>query len=103
MELMLRLPTITLTVVLLTLTWIVSFRRNSLLRSGGKDQLGEGIRRFALRSATRGPVDLTEVCVDAALKARSNPLGPKAAKSPLLSYKRVQGGFEGAWMVRRSR
>ena len=31
MELMLKLPTMPPTVVLLTLTWIVSFRRNSLL------------------------------------------------------------------------
>jgi hypothetical protein len=36
MELMLRLPTITLTVVSPTLTCIVSFRRNPLLRRGGK-------------------------------------------------------------------
>jgi hypothetical protein len=32
-----------------------------------------------------------------------NLLGPKVLESPLLGYKRVQGGFEGAWMVRRSR
>jgi hypothetical protein len=47
MELMLRLPTITLTVVLLTLTWIVSFRRNSLLRSGGMNRRGATLVRGA--------------------------------------------------------
>jgi hypothetical protein len=35
------------------------------------NQLKAGVgRRFAPRFATRGPVGLTEVCVEAALKAR---------------------------------
>src|SRR5215213_9689203 len=34
--------------------------------------------------------------VEAALRARSNPLGPTSAEDHLLGYKRVQGGFEGA-------
>jgi hypothetical protein len=32
-----------------------------------------------------------------------NLLGSKVLENPLLGYKRVRGGFEGAWMVRRSR
>jgi hypothetical protein len=47
----------------------------------------------------QGPVGLTEVCVEAALKARSNPLGPKVLESPLLGYKRIHDGFEGAYSV----
>jgi hypothetical protein len=35
------------------------------------------------------------MCVEAALKARSNLLGPKVLESPLLGYNAVQGGFEG--------
>jgi hypothetical protein len=33
----------------------------------------------------QGPVGLTEVCVEAALKARSNPLGPKRSSRVLSS------------------
>jgi hypothetical protein len=51
----------------------------------------------------QGPVGLTEVCVEAALKARSNPLGPKVLESPLLGYKRAQGGSERPWSLRRPR
>jgi hypothetical protein len=62
------------------------------------NQLKAGVvRRFAPRSATRGPVGLTEVCVEAALEAGSNLLGSQGPqKSPLLGYKRVQSGPEGA-------
>jgi hypothetical protein len=53
--------------------------------------------------ALERPVDLTEVCVQAAFEGSYNQLGPKVLESPLLGYKRVRGGFEGAWLVRRSR
>jgi hypothetical protein len=51
-------------------------------------------RSSAPRSATRGLVGLTELCVEAALKIRRTWLGPKVLEGPLLGYKRVQGGFE---------
>jgi|SRR5215208_1486185 len=63
------------------------------LRSGGKNQLGRGRQEFASRSATRGPVGLTEVCVEAVLRVLSNPLGPLPPRMVILGYKRVQGGF----------
>jgi hypothetical protein len=66
------------------------------LRCGGKDQPGRGSRSSHPRSAARGPVGLTEVCVEAVLEARSNLLGPTSADEVILGYKRVQGGFGGA-------
>ena len=60
-------------------------------------------RRFDPRSATRGPVGLSEVCVEAAFKARSNLLGPTFAEEVILGYKRAQGGFERSWSLRRPR
>jgi hypothetical protein len=47
-----------------------TFRRSPSLRRGGMNQLKAGSRQeFTPRSATRGPVGLTEVCVEAVLKA----------------------------------
>jgi hypothetical protein len=81
-----------------------SFRRNPFPWARQKEtSWGRGSRRFAPRSATRGPVGLGRMCVEAALKARGNLLGSKVLESPLLGYNAVQGGFEGALMVRRSR
>ena len=39
---------------------------------------------------------LTLMRVEAALRARSNSLGPTSVKEMILVYKRVQGGFAGA-------
>jgi hypothetical protein len=41
--------------------------------------------------------------VEAVLKARSTSLGPKAAESPILSYKDVQSGFEVSLLVSKRR
>jgi hypothetical protein len=41
--------------------------------------------------------------VEAVLKARSTSLGPKAAESPILSYKDVQSGFERSLLVPKRR
>ena len=46
---------------------------------------------------------MTRMCVEAALKAPSNSLGPTSVKEVILVYKRVQGGFERPWSVRRPR
>jgi hypothetical protein len=43
MELLLKLPTMPPTVVLLTLTWIVSFRRNPSLMDGGNSRAWSGV------------------------------------------------------------
>jgi hypothetical protein len=43
MELMLELPTMLPTVVLLTLTWIVSFHRNPSLKDGGNNRAWSGV------------------------------------------------------------
>jgi hypothetical protein len=54
-----------------TVTRRNSFRRNPSLRSGGKNQLeAGGSKEIRTPGAFRGPVGLTEVCVEAALKAR---------------------------------
>src|ERR671912_870811 len=69
-------------------------------RRGGMNQLKAGGSQEVQPPGTlQGPVGLTEVCVEAALKARSNPLGPKVLESPLLGYKRIHDGFEGAYSV----
>ena len=68
--------------------------------SGGKDRLGVG-RSYDPRSAARGPVGLSPMRVQAVLKARTSPLGRKAAESPILGYEDVQSGFERFWSVRR--
>jgi hypothetical protein len=39
-------------------------------QGGGMKPAGGGVAGVRTRSATRGPVSLTEVCVEAALKAR---------------------------------
>ena len=63
------------------------------------NQLKAGVVRSSTPGYSQGPVGLTEVCVEAALKARSNPLGPRVLGSPSLGYKRIHVGFEGAYNV----
>jgi hypothetical protein len=43
------------------------------------------------------------VCVEAALNARRTSLDPKVLESPLLGYKRAQGGSEKALVVEEAR
>ncbi len=64
-------------------------------RCGGKDQLGRGSRSSHPGLLPEARSGLTEVCVEAVFKARSNLLGPTSAEEVILGYKRVQGGFKG--------
>jgi hypothetical protein len=68
------------------------------------NQLKAGVvRRFNFRSFWRGLVSPEADARRGRFEARSNLLSPTSAEEVILSYKRVQGGFEGAWMARRSR
>jgi hypothetical protein len=66
------------------------------LKAGGSQELRP-------RSVSRAPVGLTEVSVEAALKARRIRQAPKVLESLLHGYKRVQGGSERPWSLRKPR
>jgi hypothetical protein len=79
-----------------------SFRRNSLLRGGGKDHRGRVGRSYdpGLLLEPRQPgLDVCRNCFKG-LIAPSDSRGPE---SLLFGYNDVQGGFEGPWPVRRPR
>jgi hypothetical protein len=55
---------------------------------------GRGSRRFDPQSATGVPVGLSLMSVQAVLKARSTPLGPRLRAVLFFGYNDVQEGFE---------
>ena len=66
-----------------------SFRRNSLPRSGGMNQLKAGVaRNYDPRSAIRGPVGLTSMWVQGVSRAPVIPLGPLGPRRSALRPRR---------------
>jgi hypothetical protein len=81
----------------------ISIRRNSSLRSGGKNQWKAGVgRRFApvcYRRPRRPGIDERRSCFKG-LTAPSDPRGPERL---FFGYRGVQRSFERPWPVRRPR
>jgi hypothetical protein len=81
---------------------VEGFRRNSLPEERRKETSWGRAGRFApgrFREAGRPGLDAGT----SRFRTRIILLGPKAAESQFLGYHKVRSGFDGPWLVRRSR